>query len=437
LRYWSRLCRTIKEDKPILVDNIFIHSDNNRILYLNPNIPDWITINEVYKPIFDLFNGINDEKTIIKFIKKHFANEEKQLIMQIRKLINTSGIFTRNKNNYKNIKRKVKTLNSIYLTITDDCNLECKYCYAVERNKKENATLEKWIEYVSLLIKFAGKPVFTFTGGEPLIVPYIFELASFIKNKGCKTILLTNGTMINSTEIALKIKKHFDLIKISLDSLDEKINAHLRGIEVQEKVKKAFQLLSSSGCNVNILSTITSMNCDNLDEFSNYFNHQVNFQPLYTMGRANINNCLLISGEQYYNALTKTGKFNLLHYYHERIFNFKNDPNFRCSMAETELSINPNGDVFPCHMLHYDKYNCGNLNSVNIKDIYYNSNMLNEIRKINVDNIPQCKSCNYKYFCGGACRGRINITRDGLLGNDEFCVFEQNQILDALMYSYG
>jgi len=436
--YWSWLCRKIKECKPIFIDNIFIYSEDNRILYLNPDVPDWISINEKYKPIFNLFNGINDINKIINFIKKEYSIEKKKLIKQIKHLISTSKIF-KNNNIIKNIKvkKKKKTLNSIYLTLTDNCNLECKYCYAIERNKKENSTLEEWIEYVSALLKFADKPVFTFTGGEPLLVPYVFELASFIKSKGCKTILLTNGTMINSMEIANKIKYHFDLVKISLDSLDKKINDYLRGNEIQEKAETAFQLLSSSGCNVYILSTITSMNCDNLDNFSKYFNNQVNFQPIYQMGRVKSNYDLSITGEQYYNSLTKSGKFNLLHYYHNNIFNFINDPSYRCSMAEAEISINSNGDVFPCHMLHYDKYNCGNLNKQNIKDIYLNSNILNDIRKINVDNIPKCKSCNFRYFCGGACRGRIDVIKNELFGNDDFCVFEQKQILDALLYSYG
>jgi len=426
----------VKSNKLLFVNDIFIHSEDNRVLYLNPVAPDWITISIKYKPIFDLFNNEN-EKNIFSYIKNNYSDEKDILIPQIKKLIKTSKIFKRN---HKITNQKIKRIKfpySIYLTLTDNCNLNCKYCYAIERDNNENITFEKWKEYVSSIVKFSKKPIFTFTGGEPLIIPYIFDLASFVKSKGSNTILLTNGTLITSNEIAKKISESFDLVKISIDSLDDDVSKYLRGDGVLKKVKNAFQLLCVAGCNVSILATVTSKTCEQLDVFAKYFNNQVNFQPLYSIGRAKNMNDLFVTGEQYYNALTKSGKFNLLREYKNKIFNFKNNPCTRCSMAATEISINSNGDVFPCHMLHYKEYICGNLNNHSIKKIYYNSKKINELRKINVDILPQCKKCNFRYFCGGACRARIDIQENGIYGHDNFCVFEQKQILDALIYSYG
>ena len=435
MRYGSRLWRSLSPYKPAFVDDIYTHSEDSRILYLNPTAPDWITINEKYKPIFDLFNGKNCIKVIFSYINTNFSDEKDILIPQVKELFENSSLFKGNSNKPKN--KQYKLPNSIYLTLTDYCNINCIYCYATERNKNENISLEKWKYYVASIIDFAKEPIFTFTGGEPLLLPYVFELANFIREKNCKIILLTNGTLITSNEIARKIAKLFDLVKISLDSLDENICKIFRGDGVLESVKNAFQLLRSNDCNVNILATVTSMTCEQLDEFSKYFENNVNFQPLYVIGRARHNNSLYITGEQYYNALTKNGKFNLLHEYHNKIFNFRNNPCKRCALADAELSIDPNGNVFPCHMLHYDDFICGNLNHQNIKDIYRKSKKMIELRKINVDNIPKCKNCIFRNFCGAACRARIDITKFGITGNDDFCSFEQKQILDALMFSYG
>jgi MoaA/NifB/PqqE/SkfB family radical SAM enzyme len=169
----------------------------------------------------------------------------------------------------------------IYLTLTDACNLKCIYCYATERKKRENANYKTWEKYVLDIIDFAGKPVFTFTGGEPLFIPYIFDLADYIKGRGCDCILLTNGTLINSTETADRVVQLFYMVKISLDTQDESISRELRGPGIVEKVRNAFNLLTSRKCNAQILATVTSKTYQNLESFSVSFNNQVQFQPLY------------------------------------------------------------------------------------------------------------------------------------------------------------
>lgn len=172
--------------------------------------------------------------------------------------------------------------------------------------------------------------------------------------------------------------------------------------------------------------------------FSEHFHNQVQFQPLYRdIGRARTNEDLSITGEEYYNALTERGRFWLLHHYHNTIHTFRNNPCKRCAMANGELSIDADGNVFPCHILHFEKYLCGNLNTQSIADIYRNSAVLSALRTVNVDTIPKCSSCVYRNICGGGCRARVDIPKHGVKGADDFCVFEQKTILDALLYSYG
>lgn len=164
----------------------------------------------------------------------------------------------------------------------------------------------------------------------------------------------------------------------------------------------------------------------------------MNFQPLYQdIGRARGNEDLSISGLQYYNALIETGKFKLLPYFHDNIHNYRNNPYKRCAMANEELSIDADGNVFPCHMLHFENLTCGNLNKERISDIYKNSAVLNELRTVNVDTIQKCKVCAYRNICGGACRARVDINKSGIKGVNDFCEFEKKSILDALLYSYG
>jgi len=424
---------------PTFVDDIFIYQDSKRVLYLAPEAPDWITVSEKYKPILDLIDGKNDESTIYEYINQFHNDEKDILISQIKKLLAESKIFKRNQtepNSYAPCSTIVPRY--IYLTLTDSCNLKCVYCYATERKKLENTSFVTWKKYVSDIIDFAGKPIFNITGGEPLMVPYVFELAAYIKEHGCECILLTNGTYINTEEIADKVAASFSMTKISLDTDDETISKELRGKGVVEKAKNAFDLLSDRKYNVQLLATVTSKTYKNLDSFSKRFNNQVQFQPLYRdMGRARNGEDLSITGEKYYGALTEQGEFSLLHLYHDTIHSYRNNPCKRCAFANEELSIDAAGNVYPCHMLHFEQYLCGNLNKEKMADIYKNSTVLNELRAVNVDNIPKCMKCVYRNICGGACRARVDIAKHGIKGDDDFCSFEQKSILDALLYSYG
>ncbi|MDR2534821.1 MAG: radical SAM protein [Treponema sp.] len=423
------------------VEDIFVYTSSPRSLYLNPEAPDWITVDEKYKPILDLVDGKNDDSALYDHINHFYSDEKDVLTSQMQSLLATSRIFKHNQNQGQDncmMDNGLGAPKSIYLTLTDSCNLKCIYCYATERKKHENATLETWKNYVADIMDFAGKPAFTFTGGEPLLVPYVLALAAYIKERGGECLLLTNGTLIDTAEKAAKIAELFGMVKISLDTLDEGISKTLRGQGVVEKARKAIDLLSAQKCNVQVQATITSKTHKNLDTFAAAFNHQVHFQPLYRdMGRARSKEDLSISGVQYFNALKSNGIFINLSGFHQNIHGYRNNPYKRCALAKEELSVDSDGNVFPCHMLHFESLVCGNLKKESISDIYRNSPVLNEMRTVNVDTVPKCKVCVFRNICGGACRARVDIVKDGIKGADSFCTFEQESILDALLYSYG
>lgn len=426
--------------KPKLLENLFIHKENNRIIYLNEEAPDWITINVSYEPIFNLFDGHNTEDNLFDFVRENYSNEGNIIIPQLKIFFRTSNIFSNNfpkvNNRNSSINRRIKP-KYIYLTLTDNCNLKCKYCYATERTKQNDIGLNDWIGYIDQILKFSKHCTFIFTGGEPLLVEYVYDLASYIKSRNCESILLTNGTQIDTLHKAKQLQELFSLIKISLDSNKEEITTELRGEGVVNKVQKAYSLLKDVEANVVILSTVNSLTINDVDEFSKYFENNVSFQPFYEMGRGRENENLSISGKDYYYSLTRADIFKLLPTFHNNIHNYKNKPFKRCAFAIEEISVDSSGNIYPCHMLHYEELNCGNISESDFEHIYYESEILREMRSINVDSISQCKGCTFRNFCGGACRARVDITKNGIDGVNEFCDFEKKAILDALLYSYG
>ena len=431
----------IETVKPTLARELYIHHHNQRVLYFNPEPPDWITINEVYKPIFDRFDGNNTQVSITSFINNHFPDEREILVPQIDEFIKTSKVLEHNSSEVRPHGAGIENDNIapkyVYITLTDRCNLRCQYCYAVERSKAEDVGFGTWSRYIHDILKVADTPIFIFTGGEPLLIHYIYDLAALTKEAGCENILLSNGTKISSLSEAKRVADVFKLVKLSLDTLDDKVASLLRGQGIVNKVQRAFDLLKEANCNVQILATVTSVTCKDLDTFSKHFENQVNFQPFYTMGRGRGTNDLVLTGEEYYEALTQTDIFRLLPGFHRNIHGYRNRPFKRCAMAREEISIDPAGNVYPCHMVHYPEFNCGNLNTTDFAVIYKHSPVLTKLRALSVDSMEQCKTCVFRNICGGSCRARVDILKNRIDGSNEFCTFEKKAILDALMYSYG
>ncbi len=391
-----------------------------------------------YKGIFDLFDGGHSVDDIARFIEENHQDESALLIDQIGSLIQTSRIFEHNTSGTpQTSKAHESRLKYMYLTLTDDCNLNCRYCYAKARSKASSLDVQTWYAFVDRLLAFSNPLTFTFTGGEPLLVPYLFKLATYINSQGSSCILLTNGTKIDNKETAKRIAECFVLIKVSLDSHRPETCSELRGRGTLDKVMVALDLLDDAKANYTVLATVTKLNKD-VDEFAQYFNNKVSFQPLYRMGYAKTESELFISGDEYYDALTRTGLFKYLSNYHRNIHSYRGTPSKRCAMATEELSVGPNGDLYPCHMLHYPELKVGNISSVeSIEDLYNKSQVLSYLRALTVDSIPQCRDCFVRNFCAGGCRARLDFYNDGLEGNDSFCIFEKRLILDALLYSYG
>jgi radical SAM protein with 4Fe4S-binding SPASM domain len=114
--------------------------------------------------------------------------------------------------------------------ITKACNLKCIHCYndsgpAPADNELSTAEAKNVLKDLAHF----GTPVILFSGGEPLLRRDIFELLQFAHQLGLRTVLSTNGTLINA-DIAKKIKQHYvSYVGISLDGIGE-INDKFRGV---------------------------------------------------------------------------------------------------------------------------------------------------------------------------------------------------------------
>ncbi|MDT9598793.1 GTP 3',8-cyclase MoaA [Sphingosinicella rhizophila] len=118
-----------------------------------------------------------------------------------------------------------RRIDYVRLSVTDRCDLRCRYCMAEKMEflpRKELLTLEELAELAAIFVRRGVRKI-RLTGGEPLVRRNIVQLVGDIaglKAHGLDEITLTtNGTQLGDKAEALRAAG-IRRINVSLDSLD-------------------------------------------------------------------------------------------------------------------------------------------------------------------------------------------------------------------------
>lgn len=132
-----------------------------------------------------------------------------------------------------------RNINYVRISLTNKCNLRCVYCMpSEEQHEMKYFDEELSFEDYKFIIKSLSELGITkvrFTGGEPLLYPYLKELIKFTYEE-CKVndiAITTNG--IGLASVARELKSYgLTKVNISLDSLKEfKYKSITRGGELK------------------------------------------------------------------------------------------------------------------------------------------------------------------------------------------------------------
>lgn len=159
--------------------------------------------------------------------------------------------------------------------ITRTCNLSCIHCYSDSEAKSYEGELSTELakKNIADIAQFQS-PALLFSGGEPLIRPDLFELVEYAREKGLRSTLSTNGTLIDE-ETARKIKDSgFVYVGISLDGIGP-INDKFRGKEgAFKKAVAGFKNCVKVDQRVGLRLTLTRHNYENLHEIFDFIERE-------------------------------------------------------------------------------------------------------------------------------------------------------------------
>ena len=127
--------------------------------------------------------------------------------------------------------------------ITDICNMGCRECHYANSDKPGfNLNLVGHMQphlFRKFMDEIPGRPVVSFTGGEPLLHPQIFELIEYAKDKGRVSTLVTNGWFLEDKVEGL-CGTRLDLLSVSVDGPAETHN-RIRGKNSFERLEKGLR----------------------------------------------------------------------------------------------------------------------------------------------------------------------------------------------------
>jgi AdoMet-dependent heme synthase len=298
------------------------------------------------------------------------------------------------------------------------CNLKCNHCYLNAQDKAKTEELTT-VEGKSLIDQIAkvSQPILILSGGEPLLRPDIFELASYANAKGLRTTMGTNGTLIDNAVAKKLLKVGIKKVAISIDSSSPSIHNNLRGTQdAWQKAIDGIKACIRNGVGVQVNITVTQQNYDDIDNVVSLSKGLGvrDFHVFFLVPTGRGKTISDISPAMYESMVR-----GILKKYSTSDLSVKPTcaPQFMRIACQMGLETNrwsrgciaglsycriyPTGEVTPCPYLPIA---LGNIRRQEFQEIWSHSPILEKMRDF--DNLKgKCHNCSYREVCGG-CRAR-------------------------------
>lgn len=334
------------------------------------------------------------------------------------------------------------------------CNLDCEYCYYLEKEdlypetKSFKMSEDLLEEYIKQYIEANMGPEvhFAWQGGEPTLMGLEFfqrviELQQQYLPKGwtCTNALQTNGTTLND-EWCSFFKEHNFLIGISIDGparLHDRFRVDKGQRPTHAKVMRGLHLLQKHNIEYNVLTVINSFNADYPLEVYNFFKEQeiqwLQFIPAVERVGENDITYRTVSAEQWGNFLTTVydewvrhdiGRI-FIQTFEETMRSEAGLPGGLCVFQETcgdALAMEHNGDLYSCDHFVLPEFQLGNIRDTPMVELV-NKPEQTAFGNAKRDALPtMCIQCEVRHLCNGGCpKNRFIKTPDGEEGLNFLC----------------
>ena len=348
------------------------------------------------------------------------------------------------------------------------CNLACKYCYYLEKNKlyptaqrhlMSDEMLEQFTrEYIEA--QTMNQVLFTWHGGEPLLRSIDFYRKAlslqqkYAGGRCIDNVIQTNGTLLTDEWCEFFAQNHW-LVGISIDG-PQPYHDHYRltaaGKPSWQKVMQGIKLLKKHGVEWNAMAVVNAYNVNHPLEFYRFFKENgcqfLQFTPIVErLTRHEDGRTLASLADKNEIPLSEASVApEQWGYFLCAIFDewVRKDVGkifveiFDCTLANW-MGISPgicayskecghagvmehNGDVYSCDHFVFPEYKLGNIRDHSLIDMLYGEQQ-QEFSRLKHSSLPrQCKECDMEFACHGECpKNRFMKDKYGDSGLNYLC----------------
>lgn len=330
---------------------------------------------------------------------------------------------------------------SILVKPTNDCNLNCKYCYDKplrDRNKGRRMKAEMIDHIAKLASNYAENIYWIWHGGEPTLmgvqwykdiqeVFYRYYKTRFVQG------MQSNGLLLD--EEWAKLKRDYDIdIGMSFDVFGQK---NIRdGSKNNQSFKEKIEIFKKHGQRLGTISVISRNNYKRQIELYEFYK-QNNFSTpafnhIFKSGGA-VENELEVQAEEYTKEFQKYFKY-WLHDSSGRVYPERSvseafnqvigSRELCCTYSDCRLNwlgINADGSIYPCDRYVPDRYYLGNIMDFDsIEEVYKTKGFKRYYDDIEKRFKDHCMDCGYWNYCKGGCNGNHISASGSASGVDEF-----------------
>lgn len=327
-------------------------------------------------------------------------------------------------------------IKTVYVEITNQCNLNCRTCYnrSGKNRVREEISREKLEELLQLLLPL-GLERFLFSGGEPTCHTAFDDILDFVDAYPQVSFgIATNGTHPNPKLIELLNTHDNFTLQISLDGSCEEQNAKTRGPGHFAQAMAFAGQIHQPTTKPLLKMVVSQQNIADVEDFYRLA-LSVGFVPefafIYRSG----------NGEDAWDdkSLTAQQKLSVLRLVDRLNRECRTEtflplcttscPFAESSFDELSLCIKVDGSIQPCQMLYDSRFTLGNAFAFDPGSFAFRLDKLGALAKKRRDADYGCASCLLREGCRRGCMAAaVNLHGDPL-ADDGDCAFRKLQFL--------
>ncbi len=386
-------------------------------------LPAWMVVDDELRTLLRSFDGLRSVRDLLQQHARRERRRFQQVVSEALPILEDlyrRRILSRVRRVPPPEQERTR-IASVTVNLTNRCNLNCPFCYNARR---PGAELE-----IGRIMDGIGRDrdmltddaSFIVLGGEPFLE--LDRLCEAIARAegifSSPTLVSTNGTLLDESSVA-RLRKHRVQVQVSLDSPHSEGHDAIRGHGVYTRVLSSIRLLKEAGVYTILSLVYTRRSIEDLEAYLDLALElgvdEARFIPLRMIGGGLGNRELqpnqLEALERVLDILGRRPELKRLlarDYFSILAAMFHSStPRTSCGLGRKVVFIDADGSVYLCPN-HVRPDQCaGNLRDQGLRELVLESAVFCSAReRYNVVHYQRCRSCTFRYWCAGDCRGEV------------------------------